>query len=291
MSSFITHALKIRAMAAPQRFHEHKGLPSQLRCLGTDPAELVRYPSVAIVGSRKVSPYGKQVTYMFASQLAARGVTIISGLALGVDTIAHQAALDVQGRTMAVLAGGLDYVYPPSNRPLAGRMLAAGGSIVSEYAEGTPHLKQHFVARNRIVAGLADVVLITEASIQSGARHTFRYAGDYGRTAFAIPGNITSPSSAGTNQMIQDGALVAATVDDVLAQLGLADQPAYMRQRTVGANAGEQAIIDRLEQGISDAAELITATGLAVETFYHHLTMLELAGKIRSLGANRWTLN
>lgn len=262
--------------------------PDQLFYIGAKPAEWLTRPKVAIVGSRGVTPYGKQVTVQLARELTERGVVIISGLALGVDSIAHTTCLDAGGTTVAVLANGLDKIYPASHTTLARRLLEQGGTIISEYPEGTPSLPHQFVARNRIVAGLADVLLVTEAGERSGTLHTARFALEQGRDVLVVPGNITSPNSVGTNNLLKTGATPVTSVDDVLYALHLDTAAAPHRHR--GDTAEEQAVIDLLHAGTTDGHELLLASGLESVRFNQTLTMLEISGKIRPLGNNHWSL-
>jgi len=280
--------LAIKDNAYPSALTDIAGPPKELFYIGADPAEWLSRPRVAIVGSRHVSPYGQQVTAKFARELAERGVVVISGLALGVDGIAHQACLDAGGTTVAVLANGLDKIAPATNRHIGERLLANGGTILSEYPVGTPIYKTNFVARNRIVAGLSQALLITEASEKSGTLHTARFAMEQGRDVFAVPGNITSPGSAGANNLIKTGAIAATSAEDILFALGIDTRTAAAVHR--GANADEQAVIDLLEQGISDGHQLLIGASLAPAVFSQTLTMLEITGKIRALGNNHWAL-
>ena len=252
-----------------------------------EPSQWLLRPRVAIVGSRGITPYGRVVTERLASQLAERGITIVSGLALGVDAVAHAAALKVGGMHIAVLANGLDAIRPASNTQLARQLLSKGGVIISEYAEGTPSLKQNFVARNRIVAGLSDVLLITEASEKSGTLHTARFALEQGRDVLVVPGNITNPNSVGCNNLIKSGATPVTSVEDVLFALG-ADNLATTTFVHKGENPDEQAVLDYLYKGMSDGHELLQTTEMSPELFSQTLTMLELSGKIHPLGNNHW---
>lgn len=272
-------------------------IPSRLKVIDSPPKVLyvegdleatLLSPVVAIVGSRKVSGYGREVTKRLATELAEQGITIISGLAFGVDSIAHQAALDAGGRTIAVLPSPLESIYPASHRQLAKHIVEQGGALVTEYPVGTQTYPGNFVARNRIIAGLADVTLITEAALKSGSLHTARFALNAGRDVLAVPGTITSPTSEGTNNLIKRGATPVTSVDDVLFSLGL--DPSSQKTAPRGSNEAEQAILNLLQGGVSDGAELQAKSGLAIEQFNQHLTMLEITGKIRSLGANRWSL-
>lgn len=263
--------------------------PKELYYLGADPADWLGRPRVAIVGSRGVSAYGQQITTRLAGELAERGVVVISGLALGVDGIAHQAALQAGGTTVAVLPCGLDQIYPATHTQLARRILEQGGTLISEYEAGMPGLKQNFIARNRIVSGLADALLITEATEKSGTLHTARFALEQGRDVLAVPGNITSPNSVGTNNLIRTGAIPVTSTEDILYVLKADHLPAE-RVRRRGDNAEEQAILDLLYEGTSDGHELLVGSKLPPEQFNQTLTMLEIGGKVRALGNNHWGL-
>src|SRR5438445_7458074 len=174
--------------------------------------------AVAIVGARAATPYGVEVAERLAAELAARGVTIVSGLARGIDAAAHRGALDAGGRTLAVLGCGIDVVYPPERGALA-RAIEAQGALVSQFARGAPALAGHFPARNRTLAGLSLGVVVVEAAERSGALITAGFAGDLGREVFAVPGRITSAMSAGTNRLIQDGAKLITCWQDVVPEL------------------------------------------------------------------------
>lgn len=274
----------------PERLREISSPPKTLYYLGAEPHSWTARPSVAIVGSRNITPYGRAITEKLASQLAERGITIVSGLALGVDAVAHAAAIAAGGAHIAVLANGLDKIYPASNTNLARKLLASGGTILSEYPETTPSFKQNFVARNRIVAGLADVLLITEATEKSGTLHTARFALEQGRDVLVVPGNITSPNSVGCNNLIKSGALPVTSVDDILFALHAENLTETTRVHS-GDTEEEQAILDLLYQGISDGHALLVQSNLSTEGFTQTLTMLELTGKIHALGNNHWSPN
>lgn len=262
--------------------------PPQLYYRGTDPSDLLTRPSVAIVGSRKMSTYGRAVTEKLATDLANAGIVIVSGLALGVDSAAHRMAVQANVPTIAVLAGGLDTIHPTSHFGLAQRILERGGTLVSEYPEGMPPLAHQFVARNRIIAALADAVLITEAALGSGSLHTAAFALDLGKPVLAVPGPINSSLSAGTNQLIKTGATVVTGIDDILAVLNITKQAA--QQNLFGSNDAESALLTAIGQGITDGLALQRTTGLKVTDFAQTLTMLEINGKIRSLGGDTWAL-
>lgn len=176
--------------------------------------------AVAIVGARKASAYGKWVAYKLASDLAQKGITVISGMAYGIDTAAHRGALDHGGRTFAVLGCGLDTCYPKSNYKLMSE-IEGNGAVISEYPIGTKPLAGNFPARNRIISGIAKGVVIVEANMRSGSLITAEFALEQGRDVFAIPGNINSPLSMGTNKLIQEGAKLVTSIEDILEELAI----------------------------------------------------------------------
>ncbi|MCA9331190.1 DNA-processing protein DprA [Candidatus Saccharibacteria bacterium] len=273
------------------------GYPERLRCASSPPKalyvlgdieKLTRTRTVGVVGSRAITPYGRQVTTSLVSDLASHGIGVVSGLALGVDAIAHIACLDAGGYTVAVLPCGLDQIHPATNRNLAIRILENGGALVSEYPSGTTPFKQNFVARNRIVAGLSDALLITEASERSGSLHTANFALEQGKPVAAVPGPITTNTSRGTNSLIKSGAQVVTDVGDILDTLGLDSQT--QRVDILGANPAETTVLDLLRAGHSDINDLQTRSKLSVEEFNQTLTMLEISGKVRALGGGHWSI-
>jgi len=262
--------------------------PKTLYLVGSLPPE--RLPVVAIVGTRKPTSYGKEVTFKLAYELAKKGVVIASGLALGVDAIAHRAALEAGGTTIAILANGLDSVYPTTNRQLAQDIVKNGGALLSEYPAGTPARAFQFLARNRIVSGVADAVIVTEAAARSGTLSTVMHALDQNREVFAVPGMITSPMSAGPNRLLQQGAHPALTVNDILQVIA----PHLIELQTtlnMGSNPVEVKIIDLLKTGVRDGDTLQQASGFEPSAFSQALTMLEIGGLIRPLGGNQWTIS
>lgn len=259
---------------------------ASLNVLSDNLDDLMSRPRVAIVGSRKVSPYGKLVTTQFSRELAEQGIVIVSGLALGVDAIAHKAALDAGGLTIAILPGGLDRVYPTTHKSLADRIVRQGGALITEYPAGTNIMKHNFIGRNRIVSGMSDALLITEAASNSGTMHTARFALEQGKDVLAVPGNITSPTSAGTNNLIRAGATLATCLTDILNVLGLS---LVTRETQRSDNSQEQLILDLLHLNIRDGDELLRRTDMPVTEFNHVLTMMEITGKVKSLGMNQWS--
>lgn len=250
--------------------------------------ELLESPRLSVVGSRKVSPYGRYVTQKLAGEAAGQGLTIVSGLAFGVDALAHQAALDASGRTIAVLPSSLTQIYPSSHRALAQRILDNGGALISEY-EATPSVMRHyFIERNRIISGLSQATLITEAALKSGSLHTARFALEQGRTVLAVPGNINSVTSVGTNNLIKAGAVPVTEVDDIFFAMKLELRP--QAKTLSGATDAETALLQLLASGTQDGDLLMAQSELDTASYSQALTMLEITGRIRSLGANQWTL-
>lgn len=261
--------------------------PKQLYYLG-DLESMLDKPRLAIVGSRKVSAYGRSVTVAMSKQAAEQGIVIVSGLALGVDGFAHQGALEARGKTVAVMACGLDKIYPATHRGLAQQILEQGGAIVSEYPLGTAPYKTNFLERNRIISGLSDAVLITEAALRSGSLNTANNALEQGRSVLAIPGNISSELSAGTNNLLKLGATPVTELSDILTAMNL---EATAKERNIlGSTAEETAVLTLLVSGVTEASELLLHSRLEARSFNQTLTMLEITGKIRPLGAGHWGL-
>lgn len=242
---------------------------------------------MSVVGTRRPTPYGREATEAIVAGLTETGITVISGLATGIDTHAHRAALERQGTTVAVLGSGIDSasLFPPENRALADRIAASAGAIISEYAPGTPAVKEHFPMRNRIIAGLARGTLVVEAREKSGALITARCALEENREVFAIPGSIFSPTSAGANRLIQQGAKAVARPEDILEELGIAYEPAAREAQTASLSPNERAILDLLKtpRGIDD---LKTHTQFPVPAIMAALSLLELKRLVRALGAD-----
>ncbi len=265
--------------------------PKNLYATGVDIDEIMQRPRVAIVGSRKVTPYGDNITTKLASDLAKHGIVIVSGLALGIDALAHKAALKADGLTAAVLPNSLENIYPSSHTQLA-KDITKQGLLITEYEsnQGIKSYKGNFIARNRLVAGLSDAVLVTEAAKNSGTLHTAQFAVKQGKKLFATPGNITSPMSAGTNSLIQQGATLVTCAQDILTAL---DMPATILQPTIATsdNPNEQKIIDLLRhKGTLNGAELQILSALSTSLFNQSITMLEIKGLIKATGPNIWTL-
>jgi DNA processing protein len=267
----------------------HIPKPPTIYHLGADLNKLLDKPAVAIVGSRRPTYYGKQITIELAQALAEQGITIVSGLALGIDGIAHRAALEVDGLCVAVLPGPLDNILPASHRRLANEILDKGGALISEYAPGEQPFKQNFIARNRLVSGLVKAVLITEAGEKSGTNHTVRFAREQNRDVLAVPGNVTLASHIGCNNFIKTGAALVTSYKDVLGALGYVVHQTAARA-IKGRNANEQSLLDLMLKGINNGDDLLEQSKLNISDFNQALTMLEIAGKIRPLGMNHWAI-
>jgi DNA processing protein len=252
-------------------------------------AELLTLPRLAVVGSRKVTSYGKQVTVNLAGEAAKQGIVIVSGLALGVDALAHQAALDAGGRTLAVLPGSVDKIYPARNYQLAQRIVQSGGVLLSESPVGTEVFKGNFVTRNRIIAGISDATLVTEAVMGSGSLHTARFTVQQDKKLLAVPGNITSLTSEGTNKLLKHGAIVITSVDDILAAMGV--PRAQTKAAVIGSTPAENVLLQLIQAGESDGDVLFALSKLELATFSQALTMLEINGLIQNAGSNRWVMN
>ena len=250
-------------------------------------------PVVAIVGSRKPSAYGREVTEQLASDLAKAGCIIVSGLALGIDSIAQRAALEAGGTVIGVIPNELPDISPQTNYKLAMNIIKNGGAILSEWKKGDGKVvnRWSFLERNRLVSGLADAVIITEAAERSGTLNTAAHALSQGRDVFAVPGNITSPLSAGCNALLKQGAYPATEAKDILQiiapeQLKKPDQS----QLPLGSSPEETIIINLIAGGIRSGDQLQQQSGLSASNFSTALTMLEINGVIKPLGANNWTL-
>lgn len=248
--------------------------------------------ALSIVGTRRATSYGRDAAYHFAKQLAAQDITIISGLAHGVDSAAHRGALDGGGRTLAVLGCGIDRIYPADNQKLADDILRHG-AIISEFPVGTPPDGRNFPRRNRIISGLALGVLVVEAPEKSGALITTTTAAEQGREVFAVPGNIFNPMSGGTNRLIQDGAKLVMAVEDILEELNITHQNAQastITERIVPANDTEKSLLQLLGADPIHVDDLTRLCGLPVSIVNSTLTILELKGLARMVGHMQYCL-
>lgn len=295
---FITKVMEINRICPDkhiftQRLASIANPPKSLCFMGKLPTSGA--PVVAIVGSRKPSAYGREVTEQLASDLAKAGCIIVSGLALGIDGIAQKAALEAGGTVIGVIPNELPDISPQTNYKLAMNIIKNGGAILSEWKKGDGKIvnRWSFLERNRLVSGLADAVIITEAAERSGTLNTAAHALSQGRDVFAVPGNITSPLSAGCNALLKQGALVATTATNILDAIApSATQPATDQAIvSLGETPAENTIIDLLRAGLRDGDQLQQQSGLNPADFATALTMLEINDVVKPLGANNWTLN
>lgn len=248
---------------------------------------------IAVVGTRKITTYGRTVTPDLVMPLVEAGATIVSGMAFGVDSLAHSQAVSKNRRTVAVLGGGLDdkSLYPKHHQLLAQEILETGGALLSEYPPGTPNFKQNFVARNRIISGLCVATLVIECDLKSGSLITAKYALEQNRSVFAVPGPIYAEMSKGPNNLIKMGAKPVTEADDILEDLNLKTLP---EQKSVKAAFGdtpaESAILKLLTKEPIDINTIIKASGLKASEATSALTFLEMKGQVRNLGGQQYVL-
>ena len=247
-------------------------------------SDILGLPSLTVVGTRKPTAYGLQVTRDLIAGLAGHDLSIVSGLAFGVDAAAHNAALAANLPTIAIQPGSVNTIYPRSNFGLAQQILQAGGAIVSEHPGDVPVRKDSFVVRNRIAAGLADTVLITEASIKSGTMHTVNFALELGVPVLAVPGPITSAASQGTNKLLSQGATPVLSTQDILDCLGLASSD---KQTKLTFNTRQEATVYEALQQPLDIEQLARSTKLSASELQQALSMLELESAI-TCSAGTW---
>lgn len=246
--------------------------------------------ALAVVGTRRATVYGREATRTLVSGLAPSGVTIVSGLARGIDTHAHQIALDTGGRTIAVLGSGVDVIYPSQNEKLA-RRIVERGALVSEYPLGTKPEGGNFPRRNRIISGLSLGVLVIEGSKRSGAMITADYAAEQGREIFAVPGNILGRNSDGPNQLIQNGAKLVTRIGDVLEELNLTMVAEQAEAREIiPDNETEAVLLSHLSSEPIHVDELGRVAGLPINEIASTLTFMELKGKVRQVGGMNYVI-
>ena len=251
-------------------------------------------PLVAIVGSRKASSYGMWAAQHFALELSRLGIGVVSGLALGIDTAAHKGVVEAKGKTIAVLGCGVDYCYPASNQRLYSSIYNDHGTILSEYPPGTPPLKHHFPARNRIISGLSEGIIIIEAGEKSGALITVEYGLEQGKEIYALPGNINNAGSIGTNRLIKEGAKILTSIEDILEDLRnrfvflenkksafTSDSLSYVEKRVYSIISNEPIHIDLIA----------LKSGIRIKDLNSLLTILEIKGLICQLPGKIFTVN
>ncbi len=275
--------------------HNDNTFPELLRDISSPPkglyvaGDIPALPMVSIVGTRRPTKYGEEITYRLAYELAKAGFCVVSGMALGIDTIAHRAVLDAGGSTIAVLGCGLDRPYPKSNFGLFRNIIESGGTAISEYPEGTEAYRSHFPARNRIIAGLSSATIVTEADAKSGSLITANFAIQANRTVMAVPGNATSLRSAGPNNLIKNGAQLITNASDVLAYLGL-ESPELVKVKPKADSKEEALIMKILSEQSMTTQQIIDETKIDAVSIASIISLMEITGKIRNLGAGSWIL-
>lgn len=271
----------------PQELHTIAAPPFALYIKGSFAADT---PRLAVVGTRKATPYGREATRKIITDLAAEtNVAIVSGLAQGIDTEAHRAALDCGLKTIGVLGSGSDRgsFFPPANWNLAEEIVARGGAVISEYPPGAPALKHHFPARNRIIAGLSLGTIVVEAPEKSGALITANFALEQGREIFAIPSQMFSPNAAGAHRLIQDGAKLVTNAADIIDELGIPRRTIAEKRDTLLTSDTEKTILGLLDEPMS-VDEIKKQTRFQTPEIVSSLSELELKGCIRPMGQNRF---
>lgn len=266
-------------------------VPEMLHYYGNLPEK--RLKTVAIVGSRHNTRYGEEVAYKLAYELAKKGVVIVSGLAYGIDSIAHRGAVDAEGLTIGVLGTEIEKIYPAPHKPLAQKMLDLGGVVMSEYQRGDEIWPQtSFLMRNRIISGLSDVVVVVEAAEKSGSLNTALHALEQGKMLYAVPGNITNPYSQGCNKLIKQGAEPYTGVEDVMNYLFPPKRKKKQSGQLLifGDDDVETAILQVMYEGEEDGDVMVARLGMGTQEFNQAVTMLEIKGRVQALGANKWRL-
>ena len=285
--------------------------PKMLYFRGKLPENMVK--TVAIVGSRHNTRYGQEVAYQLAYKLAQKGVIIVSGLAYGIDSIGHRGCLDAGGTTVAVLGNPIDKIHPHAHTALAREIIEKNGAIISEYPptnSENPYFapgeylsksgkrqveyKTSFLYRNRLIAGLSDIVVVVEAAEKSGSLNTATHALNQGKTVFAVPGNITNPYSQGCNKLIKQGALPYTSPEDIFQELFPEDyakkHQKLSRQKLIGDTDVETKILQAIASGCRSGEEIMQKTKLPPEVFNQAVTLLEIKSRLRPLGLNNWGL-
>jgi DNA processing protein len=278
---------------------EDKNYPTLLKKIKNPPKVLYyvgeikdKENCIAIVGARRCTNYGKEVAYQIASELANAGITVVSGFAPGIDTMAHLGAVENKKRTIAVLGTGLNEksIYPKSNLKLAKKILECGGALISEFPPATHGTKYTFPLRNRIISGLSLGVLVVEAKLKSGALITANYAFEQKRKVFAIPGPIFSQTSKGCHFLIKNGAKLVENAEDILEGLGIS-RLGIRKKKMEGKTLEENLILEVLKEGALDIEKIIEKTNLPAQKVASLISILEIEGKIKSLGGQIYAIS
>ena len=271
--------IDIKSSEYPARLREIPGPPEQLYCAGD--ISLLKTKSVGVVGSRKNTVYGKNVAMMIGRCIAESGLAVTSGLAMGIDAYSHEGALDAGGKVIGVLGSGIDRMGPARNLALMKRGLEGGGLVVSEYPPDMPAGKHTFPERNRIISGLSEAVVVVEADLDSGSLITAKHAAEQGRPVYAVPGNINSHTSMGTNLLIRDGAVPLVIIDDLIRDIGA--EPAIRNGTALDLDSDEAKVFEavRLLSG-GTVDEIVRLSGLSSQLVSSVITIMEIKGLIES---------
>ena len=263
----------------PARLRDIPDPPKQLYCTGN--TDLLSERSIGVVGARKNTVYGKNVALMIGRRLAESGLAVTSGLALGIDGYSHEGALEADGMVIGVLGSGIDHMTPQRNRSLMMRGLDNGGLVVSEYPPEEEGFKGNFPARNRIISGLSEVLVVVEAGLDSGSLITAKHASEQGRTVYAVPGNINSQTSIGCNLLIRDGAVPLIIIDDLIRDIGAT--PAKTAAVNRELDSDEQKIFEVVrEMSGATMEEIIRGTGFSPGLANSLVTVMEIKGIVES---------
>ena len=278
--------------AYPKKLKQCSGAPYILYYKGS--IEKIDDFSIAVVGSRKATAYGKWAAEKFTKDLAELEVNIISGLAAGIDAVAHKTALKSNTNTFGVIGCGIDKIYPMSNERLYSEISEKGGAVITEYPFGMQPLPNNFYGRNRIISGLSDGVLVIEAQTKSGTLITAGHAANQGREVFAIPGNINSLYSKGTNALIKDGAKITVSVYDILEEFPKLKEKLKKKNKFVDCihfRNEEKKIIECIKQGTENLYEINTKTGIEAGKLLSFMTVLEMKGAVKQIQGSKFVLN
>lgn len=260
--------------------------PKQLYILGNDKLSMIAYP-LAVVGTRQISDYGRQMTEYFVKGLTKAGVSIISGLALGIDGLAHRVALENNGQTIAVLGSGLNHIYPTVHKKLAEKIIASGGLLISEYPPETPAYKSNFPARNRIISGLSLGVLVIEAPKNSGALITAEFALKQKRKVFVVPGRVYDKNSQGANELIKQGSQLVSEPKDILKALNI--KPVLQKIKiTENLLPEEKIILEILTKEPTPIDKITAKIKMPVGATLALVTQMEIKGLVKNTGGNQY---
>ena len=289
------HLIERRSEDYPAFLAQIPDPPDKLYVIGN--VDALHMPALAIVGSRNPTAQGRQNAYEFAKHLGRAGFCIVSGLAQGIDTAAHEGALDGEAMTVAFLGHGIDQVYPATNRSLADRIAAGNGALCTEFPPGTPPRRENFPQRNRLISGLSLGTLVVEAARRSGSLISARLASEQGREIFAIPGSIHNPLSRGCHKLIRQGAKLVESADDIVSELGplvehlvqIPDSPSTDESDVGKPDTDYEMLLDAMAFDPVSADDLANRSGLTIDQVSSMLLILELEGKIEAQAGGRYS--